>query len=700
MNLKKEITVRALVVYFGAIFFALAVLGRIVFLQIVEGDKWAKKARTFSQKDIIIEPRRGDILAMDGRLLASSVPYYDIFFDAKTEAITDELFKNNVDSLALGLSKILKNKTAREYRESLITARLQGRRYMMIKRDVTYLQLKKIQKLPIFRRGKYKGGLIVEAKDKRNRPFQKLAQRTIGYQILNNSGKKVGYVGLERTFEPVLRGREGVCLMQRLSGGNWMPINNGQQVDPIDGKSVVTTIDVNLQDVAHNALLKALKKNEAQSGCAVLMETATGEVRAIVNLQLNKKGDDYNEAFNFAVGTRSEPGSTFKLISLLVALEEGLVDLDDSVDIEDGTTMYFDRKMKDSHQEGGVITVREAFERSSNVGISKIINQYYFNRKQDFANKLYQMRVNSKLGVDIVGEPDPDIKDPQDWSGTSLAWMSIGYELQLTPLQILAFYNAIANGGQMVKPRFARAIQENGTIVKRFKKEVLHPMICSESVLESAHSLLEGVVERGTARSIKTGNYGIAGKTGTSQIGYWNKDAKIRHQASFVGYFPSDAPRYSCIVVIANPTKGRIYGSDVAAPVFREIADKVYASNLDLAWASQSNKKQLTVPYCRNGYRSDLESVLSDLKLPYKGEKVTSDWIVTANKDSLVEIDNRIVDLRVVPNVKGMGLRDAMFLLERAGLKVTPIGAGAVRNQSVVAGTPVTKGREIIIELG
>jgi cell division protein FtsI (penicillin-binding protein 3) len=700
MDLRKEMTVRSLVVYVGAIMFGLAIIGRIVYLQVVEAESLAKKARSFSQKDITIKPRRGDILAIDGRLLASSVPYYDIYWDSRADYITDAYFNSNVDSLALGLSAALKNRSRREYRQYLSAARINGRRYLPIKRNATYLELKKIQDLPIFRDGKFKGGLIVEHKDKRTKPFVDLASRTIGFLVEQPNREKKGFVGIERAYEQQLKGREGVRLMQRLSGGGWMPINNGQQVDAIDGLSVVSTIDINLQDVAHNALLRVLKKNHAESGCAVLMETATGEVRAIVNLKLGKSGQRYYEDHNDAIGTLSEPGSTFKLASLLVAIDEGVVRLHDSIDIEDGTTRFFDRIMRDNYQKGGVITVREAFELSSNVAISKIINQHYFNRKQYFANKLFQMGASSKLGIDLIGEPAPDIKDVSKWSGTSLAWMSIGYEVQLTPMQILAFYNAIANDGRMVKPKFVKGLQESGNWVHEFPTEVIRQSICSKNSVAIAKELLEGVVERGTARNIYTKNYRIAGKTGTSQVGYGSKASKMSHQASFVGFFPADRPKYSCIVVVANPQRGHIYGSDVAAPVFREIADKVYASNLELAWEGQHKLGKIQAPFCRNGNAYDLMEILSILDISYSQPDYGTDWVATTNRDSLVAITPRRLAGGTVPNVAGMGLRDAMYLLENAGLKVTPIGIGAVRKQSIEPGSRVQKGRQIIIELG
>ena len=698
MDLKKELTLRAMIAYVGMIFFGLAIMSRIAYLQFVEGDMWAQKARSYSQRDQVVEARRGDILAHDGRLLASSVPFYDLYFDTHAEAITDELFRTKIDSLSWGLATVLGTKTEREFRQYLVSGRINKRRYLPIKRNATYIEMKKISHMPIFREGKYKGGLIIEPKDKRTKPFVELASRSIGYMVENNAGEKVGFVGLERSYEHILRGRKGIRLMQKLSGGNWMPVNNGQQVDPIDGQSLVTSLDVSLQDVAHSALLRALVRNEAKSGCAVLMETKTGEIRAAVNLELGEEGS-YHESFNFAVGGLSEPGSTFKLISLLVALEEGVVKLDDSVDTENGSTMFFDRKMKDSHPQGGIITVRKAFEISSNVGISKIINEHYYHRKQYFANKLYQMGVNVKLGVDLIGEPEPDLKDVKKWSGTTLPWMSIGYEVQLTPLQILAFYNAIANDGKMVKPHFVKAVQVNGKIVKTYGTEVLHPMICSKATVKMAQELLEGVVQNVTARNIKSANYRIAGKTGTSQVDYGKAQA-LKHQASFVGYFPADNPRYSCIVIVADPTKGRIYGGDVAAPVFKEIADKVYASNLELALESQKLVPQKSVPYCRNGFRNDLQTIFDVLDLPVKENNLMTDWVFTTSQDSLIGIGNRSIDSRYVPNVKGMGLRDALFLLENAGMRVTAIGVGAVRKQSIEPGAPIVKGKHIIIELG
>lgn len=704
MNIKKQIVGRFFVVYAGILLFGVAIILRILHLQFIERATWEEKVFEYSQKDIIIKPKRGDIFAVDGSLLASSVPFYHVYFDTQVPGLDNKTFYSKIDSLAFGLSQIFKDRSMFDYKHRITSGRERKSRYLLIKRNCTHNQLLQVKELPIFRRGRYKGGIIVETDDKRKKLRDDLASRIIGRLGESRDGELVGKIGLEEAYESVLRGQEGHGLMQRLSGGNWMPVEGEYQMEPVDGMSLVTTIDVNIQDITHNALMKSLKANNANYGVAIVMEVETGEVRAITNLSYSAQFDRYIEDYNYAIAAKEEPGSTFKLPAIMVALEDGVISLDDSVDTEGGKKKYYKSWMKDSHVGGyGVVTVRSAFEKSSNVGISKVITRNYFENERGFVDKLFSMNLNNKLGIEIKGEGKPYIKDPSDktWSGTTLPWMSIGYSVQLTPLQILTFYNAVANDGEMVKPKFVKHFVKDGKIEKTFEKEVIIASICSKSTIEKAQELLKGVVERGTATLLKTDDYTCAGKTGTTQLNYGKPDAKIEYQASFVGYFPADEPKYSCIVVVNRPKNGKYYGGDVAAPVFKEIADKLYATDLNFQPQKLlAEKIKVSAPYSRNGHKDDLIEAFKILDIPVVDNDPTAEWVVTQNKDSIVKLDRRTIDSNIVPNVKGMGLRDALFLLENVGLKVNVVGTGIVARQTIEAGSRVKKGAEISIILG
>jgi len=581
-NTRKEIVIRLSIVYIAVLLFALVIVGKVVFLIVIEHDKWSSN-NVITQREIRVEPDRGDIRSEDGRILATSVPYYEIRMDLKCAGLTNAVFNSKVDSLSLCLSRLFGDKTPAQYRRMLVSGRYKGVRYQLIRRKVDYLQLKKLEKFPIFRLGKYKGGLIVLQENVRIQPFVNLANRTIGYE--NKGGTMVG---IEGAYNNELKGVEGIRMAQKIAGNYWMPIDDENSVEPQNGKDVVTTIDVNVQDVAQHALLQQLQKHAASHGCAILMEVATGDVKAIVNLKKDNSGF-YTEQYNFAIAERTEPGSTFKLASLMVALEDGYINLDDTVDTGNGVVYYYDHPVRDTREGGyGKLSVQQVFEVSSNVGVSKIITQYYAKNEERFVNRLKRMSLTEPLGVEIKGERAPYFKYPGDtlWSGISLPQMSYGYEVEQTPLQILTFYNAVANKGKMMKPRFVKGIADHGKIIKEFDPEVINPSICSRSTIQKAKKMLEGVVENGTAQNLKNTNYKIAGKTGTAQIanqkyGY-KYQSHISYQASFVGYFPADKPKYSCIVVVNAPSSGVYYGNLVAGQVFKEIADKVYSTSIDL----------------------------------------------------------------------------------------------------------------------
>lgn len=701
-DVKKDILWRVGLIYAIMIILAFMIVGRIFQLQFIQGNFWKQKAGEIAQKDIIIEPSRGNIMSEDGKLLAVSVPFYEIRMDMKADGLTQKVFLENVDSLAIALSHLFGDRSWTDYQRELKAAYNLGKRFHLIKNRVNYIQLKEMKKFPLFRMGQFKGGFIVLQTNIRVKPYGHLASRTIG-----NMSKDRTVVGLEGAYDIDLRGVQGVKLMQRLSGDIWMPLSEENEVEPQDGRDIVTTLNVTFQDVAESALRRQLIESEADSGCVVLMEVKTGAIKAIANLTKNKDGV-YYEKVNYVVNAATEPGSTFKLISMVVAMEDGYIsNLDDTINTGNGITTYYGEKMKDSHEGGyGRISIRQVFEKSSNVGTSRLIWKYYKDQPSRFVNRIYKMRLNQKLGLEIKGEGVPHIKDPTDptWSGLSLPWMSVGYELQMTPLQILTFYNAIANDGVMVKPRFVKEIRYHGELVKTFSPEILNPSVCSKSTISKAREMLEGVVQQGTATNLKRTAYKIAGKTGTAQIarrssGYSDAEGKKTYQASFAGYFPADNPKYSCIVVVYSPSLKAYYGGQVAAPVFLEISDKVFATDLDLQPGFEKPEKT-SVPLLTNGYLADIERVCSQLNVPVDKRDVNSDWVLASCDTTSVLLSNRIIRPGQVPNVVGMGLKDALYLLENQGLRVSVEGRGRVVKQSLEPGTKVSGTLTIIIQLG
>lgn len=681
----------------------ITILGRILYLQTVEREKWSSKEQTLTTKDFQIEPNRGNIYDSDNRLLATSIPYYEIRMDLKSSALTAEVFNSGVDGLSAGLSSIFKDKSKAQYKKDLVSARRRGERFYLIKRKVGHQQLKELKTLPIFRLGQYKGGFIYIQDNLRVKPHQELAARTIGYTTKDNLANGVG---IERAYDQYLKGKEGLRIMQKLSGNVWMPINDKNEVEPRDGEDIIATVNINLQDVAHEALLDQLIRHNAHHGTVILMEVKSGEVRAIVNLEKDSSGN-YSELYNYAIGESSEPGSTFKLPVLMAALEDGYVKLEDSIDTGKGKVRFYDKTIKDSHEGGyGTITVQEVLEYSSNVGVSMLIDRYYKGKEKEFINRLYSMNLNKKLNLEIKGEGSPEIKYPGDpyWSGISLPMMSHGYEIRMTPMQILTFYNAVANDGKMVKPKLVEEIRYNGILKASFPTEVINPSIASASTIRNAKIMLEGVVEKGTATNLKNDLFKIAGKTGTAQIANKNKGygdyIDVQYQASFVGYFPANSPKYSCIVVVNAPSSSVYYGNLVAGPVFKEIADKVYATDLEMQDKTYyAASEKVSVPYSKNGNYNDLSSVLSRLKMESTTNSPLTEWVATTSADSIVKVSELKFKEELVPNVVQMGLKDAVYLLENAGLMVVVRGKGSVKSQSLTPGSRIAPGQRIILEM-
>lgn len=703
-SIKSDVVWRVALVYFFVLLVGLVIIAKVLYIQFVEGSALRQKAEQITFRQVPIYPNRGDILDYEGRLLATSVPYYELRMDLRAAGLTDEIFYAKVDSLALCLSNMFKDRSPFSYRSLLVNARRfdKGSRYFLLNsRLVNYIELKRLKTFPLLRLPRNVGGFMPIQADKRIRPNDYLAARTIGG--VNENGVAVG---IEGAFNHELKGQAGLVLTQRIAGKMWIPVNSEEDVSPLDGTDVVTTLDIDLQDVAQNALRRQLVSHNADHGSVILMEVSTGEIRAIANLKRSPDGS-YTEAFNYAIGESTEPGSTFKLAALISLLEDGYVKLSDTVDTQNGRFLYFDKWIVDAHEGGlGKLTVQQVFEQSSNVGVAKLMIKYYKGREKSFIDRLYAMKLNQPLGLQIKGEAAPEIKYPGDkyWSGVSLPMMAIGYEVRITPLQLLTFYNAIANGGKMVKPLFVKSLQRHGNTVRTFSPEVISSSICSRSTLRKVRQVLEGVVEHGTAKNLQNSVYAIAGKTGTAQIargsgGYAYRGAKS-YQASFVGYFPADNPKYSCIVVVNSPSNDVYYGNVVAGPIFKEIADKVYAKSLEWQEPISHSVKPVDIPVSQGGYRPDLNEVFDDLNIPYSDDGVTSTWVNTKSKDKEVELSKRSIINNLVPNVVDMGLKDALFLLENAGLRVRFSGKGTVKSQSLQPGTRVIRGNEIYISLG
>ena len=701
MENKKDILWRVYLLYFLFCLFGVVILSKVFLIQFVEGKKWREKAESLTTAVRNIEAVRGNIYAADGSLLATSVPYYETRIDLKADAITDKIFNESIDSLAYCLSRLFNDKSAKAYKKDLQEGRKRGDRYHLIKRGVKYDELKQMRAFPLLRKGRYKGGFIYVQQNKRQKPFRSLAARTIGYDV-----KGVKSVGLEGAYNADLQGVEGKRLMQKIAGGVWMPINDDNEIEPEDGCEIYTTIDINIQDVAEHALYTQLEKHDADHGCVVLMEVSTGDVKAISNLQRDSKGN-YFEYYNYAIGESTEPGSTFKLASLMVAFEDGFVDLKDSVNAEQGEVRFYDATMRDTKKGGyGKITVQRAFEVSSNIGVAKVVTNHYSKNPQKFIDRLYKMNLHQPLGLQIAGEGKPQIKDTKDksWSGISLPWISHGYEVSMTPLQILTFYNAVANNGKMVRPKFVSEVRNKRKIVKKVETKVINEAICSQETIEKAKKMLEGVVENGTATNLKNKDYKIAGKTGTAQIanakyGY-KYDSHISYQASFVGYFPADNPKYSCIVVVNAPSNNVYYGNLVAGPIFKEVADKVYSTSIEIHESlEEKNLAIQSYPYSKSGNKSELKEVFDELKLHTIDKANDVDWVTTRAKDKFVQLEPRTIVENLMPNVAGMSVDDAVFLLENAGLRVRFTGKGSVKSQSIPSGIRIEKGTNVMLEL-
>jgi cell division protein FtsI (penicillin-binding protein 3) len=698
MKLPKAVIIRTYLIYFLVVIAMLVVIGR-TFSIIMDGRDsiFTTTSDRLQQRSAIVEPRRGEILDANLNPLVTSVSFYDIYMDPLT--VKEDLWTKGIGELSVGLSKIFKDKSAREYEEYLREARSRKRRYVLIQNKVTNEVRKQLRELPIFEKGRYKGGIIDNnATIIRKRPNGDLLARTLGY--VKNNKKDTLLVGLEGAYNEYLSGQNGVVVEQLISN-SWKPTGTIVR-EAINGYDVVTSIDKDIQEVAHTELENQLKTKGGRYGCAIVMDVKTGFVKAMVNLQKTSSGD-YGEIYNHAIGTREVPGSTMKLASLMAALEDGKIKMTDTVNAV-GRYEFYDRSLRDSRPWGyGKITIKEAFEYSSNV-ISKVIFNSYRNEPQRYIDRMKQFGLTDRTGIKLKGEVDPVFSSPggSQWWGGSLGWMAIGYEFQLTPLELLAFYNAVANDGKYMKPQFVSKVISNRKLIHEFEPVIVHEKISSQGTIDVMKEALEGVMVNGTGKRLNSTFFKISGKTGTAQIANRNKgygaEGEKKYIASFAGFFPSDDPIYSCIVVIAAPTDD-IYGASVSGTVFSAIANKVYASSYNYHKAVNEKPSIASVPYVQNGSRYDINTVLNrfDVRKEFKGNK---SWVTTktVNENSVAFTDQTLKKNRI-PDVRGMGLSDAMYLLEKQGMVVHSEGYGTVVKQSLAAGTKSTPGSVVELKL-
>lgn len=659
---KKHIINRTYIVSVLIFILAISIVVKLVNIQFVKGDYYIGLSEENNIKNVIIPANRGSVYSSNGKLLATSVPKYDIRFDAL--APSDKNFNENLTDLSNSLSEYY-NKPASFYMQLLRNARESKNRYLLIARNLGYNDHLLIKNFPLFKLGSYRGGLIIEQKTKRDYPMGGVAQRTIGYERKDDQGN-ITRPGIDGAFgSKYLKGTDGKRLSQKIGKGQWKPIEDFNQIEPQDGLDIYTTIDVKIQDVAHFALLEQLEKFKADHGSVVVMEVSTGEVKAISNLGRTSIGT-YYEKLNYAIGESHEPGSTFKLMGMVAALEDKVVDTSDVIDTEAGVLTFYGRNVRDSKRGGyGKISVAKAFEVSSNTAMVKLITDNYKENPTKFIDRLYSMGLNKTLNLPILGEGIPKITHPSDkknWDGLDLPWMAFGYGISLTPLQTLAFYNAIANDGVMLKPRFLREVKDFDKTVEVFNKEIINPSICSKETAKKVQKMMQNVVEKkhGTAHNIYSPSFSMAGKTGTCQTEYWKESGL--YISSFAGYFPVENPKYSCIVVIHKPDKEiGYYGNIVAAPVFKKIAQKIYS-----------------------------ETAIEDR---LKGIEITE--LESENKTHINSIENR----SLMPNVTKLNLSDAIALLENLGLVVEISGNGIKINQSVKSGSKIKKNQKVILKL-
>ncbi len=681
----------------------IVVVARAFYIQQAEGKYWTNLGDSMHLRYLPIDAERGTIYSEDGNMLSTSVPVFDIYIDFAAEGLREkngERFTKNIDSLSICLANLFKDKTAAAYKKELQLGYRNKERYHSLRKKVSFSDYQQFRDFPLVKLGKNKSGFIVETKDKRINPYVLLANRTIGLSRNNASN-----VGLEQSYDSLLKGKTGQQLV-RYVAGTYLPVDGGE-VEPENGKDIISTLDTYIQDVTESALLNMLVRNNSLHGTAIVMETATGKIKAIANL--GKQRDSvYTEDLNYGIGKATEPGSVFKLATLMSLLEDKYVDINSIVDCEGGQKRFYGLPIRDSHLGDGAITVKDAFAKSSNVAFAKLADQYYHEQPAKFLEHLHRFRLDQMTGVDITASSGrPLIKKPtsRSWSKTTIPFMAHGYEELVTPLHMLMLYNAVANDGRMMKPYLVSAIREYGVEVRKIEPQVLVEKICSDQTLKQVKECMLEVVNNphGTARKLKDSSYQIAGKTGTAVTALnnkgYNKGNKI-YQASFIGYFPAEQPRYTIAVVIQNSRESRmVYGADVSGAVFKEISDRIYGSYLSTRKFT-ANPKADSTAYYYHGAKDEFVSVLNYLNMPFMDSASNGYWryAQVQNNKGLLKLKNETA-AATIPDATGMGLKDAVYLLENAGLKVTATGRGKVISQSLLPGMPLNKSQTINLVL-
>jgi cell division protein FtsI (penicillin-binding protein 3) len=707
LDIKKDILWRVYLIFLGIVVFSLFIIGKTVFIQQKEGAYWKKMSDSLHLEYRELDAERGTIYSEDGSMLSTSIPYFDVRIDFGADGLREKSgkrFKENIDSLSFELADLFHDQSAAAYKKELQTAFRNKERYYLLQRNITFRQYQIMRSFHLVRTGRNKSGFIFEDKEKRLTPFGLLANRTIGLarEYVGSDGKMVSKnVGLEKTYDTLLRGENGKRLVRRISGGAFVPIE-GSEIEPEHGRDLITTLDVNIQDITENALMKMMVANECTNGTAIVMEVKTGKIKAIANLGRQPDGT-YMEDLNYAI-TKSEPGSTFKLVTMLSVLEDKHVKLNDMVDLEGGIWKVAGRTVYDSEKHGRQgVTVKQAFELSSNVGMAKMAMAYYSSKPGNFVDHLRRLKLDTITGIGLLGESKPVILSPKSryWSAPTLPWMSFGYNLSLTPLHTLMLYNAVANGGKMMKPYLVNSVVKDGKVLKSFEPEIKLESVCSPQTLAQLRECLEGVMIEGTGKSMVSPFYAIAGKTGTALVANGTRGYSDHiYQSSFAGYFPANDPQYSCIVVIRNkPFAHTYYGALVAGPVFKEIADKLYSSNLQALPAYTATPvKDSTLAYWA-GWKQDFKKVFGRMNMGYTDSSLSGKWTYIQRQNDVATARKLQVARHSMPNVKGMGLKDALYMLENMNLKVVAKGMGKVSQQSLAAGTSIAQGQTVYIDL-
>jgi cell division protein FtsI (penicillin-binding protein 3) len=701
VDVKRDILWRVYLSFLGVVLLSFIVLGRAVYIQRIQGNYWRSMSDSMHQKFVELDADRGTIYSEDGEMLSTSVPYFDIYIDFGADGLREKngkRFKENIDSLSVALSTFFHDKTSYEYKKELKKAYADEDRYYLLHKALTFEEYKQFRAFPLVRQGRNKSGVIAEVQSRRLNPFGLLAKRTIGLARDNAQN-----VGLERTYDTLLKGTTGKRLVRFLSGGAAVPVD-GYEIEPENGRDIITTLDIQMQDIVESALMKTLMQNQAQYGTAIVMETKTGKIKALANLG-RTKDTIYTEGLNYALQA-TEPGSTIKLATLLSVLDHGTSSMNDLVNVGSTGSAYVGVRnvTDDERSDKPLLTVRECFARSSNVGMSMVAYKAFANEPDVYKSYLHKFHLDRKTGIDLLGEGAPVLpKLKRNKEGLhAMVTASFGYAIQVTPLQTLTLYNAIANDGKMVKPYLVNSIKSNGITVKEFSPSVIDDQIVKPQIVKAAKACMEAVVTEGTGKDVfKDFPFAVAGKTGTAHVadGIHGYGDGI-YQATFVGYFPANAPEYTCIVVIKTKPHAAIhFGAQLSAPVFKEIATKLYAQFVE---GKKTMPLQLTPDssfYQYSGYTPDVMNVLTALNVNHVDSAYRSSWSWIYNNNYKPVVKAETIAKNIMPDVRSMTLKDALYLLENMNMKIVAKGRGKVVAQDVLAGTVVNNNQTVTLLL-